>query len=162
METRLFTLFEDDEKQIFLSHMEENTYPSGEIIFTEGDKPDMMYLIEEGTVQVYFERKGKEIDLAQLAKGDFFGEMAILRKDKRSASIKTIEESRILSIDRETIINIVNQNGILAAKFLFNLAEIIAERLAKTNKEVENYFLISDALVENEAFRKLYFKTHKK
>ena len=161
MNSRIFKNFDNDEIQKFLSHTQKNAYVKDTVIFNEKDSADTMYFIDSGSVEVFIIRKQKRIVLATLKAGDFFGEMAILRRENRSASIKAMEDCSILSLDRNTVIDIISQNGVLAAKFLFNLAEVIAERLTETNKEVENYFLISDALVENESFRKLYFKTHK-
>ena len=162
MKSRVFTNFDDDEIRIFLSHTEKVHYDNGFTVFRESDVSDKMYIIQEGSVEVFIERKEKKIVLATLNRGDFFGEMAILRKDRRSASIKAVADCDVLSLNRDAVMDIISHNGVLGAKFLFNLAEVIAERLIETNKEVENYFLISDALVENEAFRKLYFKTHNK
>lgn len=161
MNSRIFKNFDDKEIEQFLSHTEKKTFSTDTVIFNEHDSADTMYFIESGAVEVFIERKGKTIALATLKEGDFFGEMAILRREDRSASIKTLDECSVLALDRQTVLDIISRDGLLAAKFLFNLAEVIAERLTETNKEVENYFLINDALVENESFRKLYFKTHK-
>lgn len=161
MNSRIFKNFDDKEIQQFLSHTEKKTYKPDIVIFNEHDSADTMYFIEKGSVEVFIERRGKLIMLATLKEGDFFGEMAILRREDRSASIKTLDDCSVLALDRQTVLDIISRDGKIAAKFLFNLAEVIAERLTETNKEVENYFLINDALVENESFRKLYFKTHK-
>ena len=88
--------------------------------------------------------------------------MGILRNNTRSASIQTLENVSLFVLTRSDIMTIITHSGDLAAKFLLNLSEVLAERIANTDKEIENWFLINDALVENEKFRHLYFKTHKK
>ncbi len=161
MNTRLFTDFTEQEIDFFIQHTKQEIFNPDSIIFKEGDNASCMYIIKSGIVEVFINRKNKDIELAKLSEGDFFGEMAILRQETRSASIKAIEKTELIVIDKESAFDILNTDGTLAAKFFFNLAEVLAERLATTNKEVENWFLINDALVENEIFRKIYFKTHK-
>lgn len=162
MVSRLFTNLCDEEIRMLLDTMEKKVYSPGQDIFTENDKGDRMYLIDSGSVEVFIERRGKKIELARLSEGDFFGEMAILREDIRSATVRAVEEASVLALSRDNVAKIIESDGRLAAKFLLNLSEVLAQRIANTNKEVENWFLINDALVENEQFRKIYFKSHNK
>jgi len=162
MESRLFTELAAKDVQTILSYMTKTEYPSASFIFKEGETGEKMFLIEEGEVEVFVERKEKHITIAKLTCGDFFGEMGILRNDTRSANIKTVDGVVLYELSREGLMNIISKEGILAAGFLLNLSEVLAERIASTNREVENWFLINDALVENEQFRNLYFKTHRK
>jgi CRP-like cAMP-binding protein len=162
MESRLFTELSGDEIKKILSYMEIRHYDPMSFIFKEGEEGNEMYLIEKGEVEVFIERKEKRIPLAKLTHGDFFGEMGILRNNTRSASIQALDNVSLFILTRSDIAAITERSGDLAAKFLLNLSEVLAERIASTNKEVENWFLINDALVENEQFRHLYFKTHKK
>ena len=161
MESRIFTDFSKKEIDFFIENTKFTSFDADTIIFHENDNAIEMYLIKSDKVKVFINRKQKDIELATLSNGDFFGEMAILRQNTRSASIKTIEKTEIYIIDTNTIASIIEKDSILAAKFFFNLAEVLAERLASTDKEVENWYLINDALVKNEQFRKMYFRTHK-
>jgi len=161
MKSRIFTDFSKKEIDFFIENTKTASFDANIIIFHENDNANEMYLIKSGRVKVFINRKGKDIELASLSNGDFFGEMAILRQNTRSASIKTVEKTEIYIIDTNTIATIIEKDSILAAKFFFNLAEVLAERLASTDKEVENWYLINDALVKNEQFRKMYFRTHK-
>jgi CRP/FNR family transcriptional regulator, cyclic AMP receptor protein len=70
----------------------ERTYDSGTVIESEGDKGVSFYLIVEGSVDV--KKGGKSI--ATLSKGQFFGELSLLDKQPRSASIETREKTRCL------------------------------------------------------------------
>jgi len=162
MESRLFTDLSEGEVKKILSYMETKNFAPSSFIFKEGEEGNEMYLIEKGEVEVFIERKEKRISLAKLARGDFFGEMGILRNNTRSASIQAMENVTLFVLTRTDIKTITERSGDLAAKFLLNLSEVLAERIASTNKEVENWFLINDALVENEQFRQIYFRTHKK
>lgn len=162
MESRLFTELAANDVQTILTYMAKTEYPEGAFIFRENETGEKMFLIDKGEVEVFVERSGKHITIAKLSSGDFFGEMGILRNNTRSANIIATENIALYELSREGLMEIISKEGILAARFLLNISEVLAERIASTNKEVENWFLINDALVENEQFRNLYFKTHRK
>uniref|UniRef100_A0A7C3J5Z2 Cyclic nucleotide-binding domain-containing protein n=1 Tax=candidate division WOR-3 bacterium TaxID=2052148 RepID=A0A7C3J5Z2_UNCW3 len=162
MESRLFTNFAKEEVEKILSFMKKKNFEKDTLIFKEGDEGDELFLIYKGEVEIFIERKDKRITLATLSVGDFFGEMGILRGDKRSASVLSKTYLETYSISRKDIEKFLDLSSRIAAKFFINISEVLAERIATTNREVENWFLINDALVENETFRNIYFKTHKR
>ncbi len=161
MQSRLFTNFEKDEIDRFLSFMKIRRFQPNVFIFKEGDRGNELFLIQNGEVEIFIERKGKKIHLATLSRGDFFGEMGILRGEYRSANVLSNTILDLYVISRDNIEELVNGSSKIAAKLFLNLSEVLAERIASTNREVENWFLINDALLENEVFRNIYFKTHK-
>ena len=76
---------------------EEAAYPAGDVIIREGDPGDSLYLVINGRVSVIKGRDdGSEMELDQIDEGDYFGEMALFEDLKRSASIKTITDTRLL------------------------------------------------------------------
>ncbi len=81
--------------------MTENTYKKGENILVQNEKGDSLYIILEGKVKVVlYGDKGKEIILSILKDGDFFGEMALLDEDVRSAYVITLQKTRVLVLPR--------------------------------------------------------------
>jgi hypothetical protein len=69
----------------------------GSIICSEGEKADKVYVILDGKVKVYKkDKKGNEIEIAIIEKGNMFGEMALFDRGVRSASVKTIEPCQFL------------------------------------------------------------------
>ena len=75
---------------------------SGKIIFKENEIGDKMYIIQEGNVRISREIGGKEHILAVLSKGDFFGEMALLFHQPRTASARAAEYCDLYYLDRST------------------------------------------------------------
>ena len=57
--------------------------------------------------------------------------------------------------------DIVSENAKVAAKFLLAMGEDLCNRILATNTNLENYFLINKAIVDNESFRNLYILTHR-
>ena len=68
----------------------EKSYPKNAVVLTEGEMGDSLYMIQSGKVKVFIgDEEGREIILKILAPGDFFGEMSMIDKQPRSASVTT-------------------------------------------------------------------------
>ena len=73
-------------------------YDAGQIIFRQGELYRSFYIIISGEVQVFREQNGREVDVATLGPGQFFGEIAILQGTRRTASIRAITAVDLLSM----------------------------------------------------------------
>jgi len=86
----------------------ERKFPKGAVIFEEGTLGDYMYLIQEGQVKVTkMSEDGREKILEILGPGDFFGEMSVLDREPRSASIKTTRACILLALSRQDFLGSV-------------------------------------------------------
>ncbi|KAK9236794.1 cyclic nucleotide-binding-like protein [Lipomyces kononenkoae] len=72
-------------------------YKAGDVIIKEGDVGEHFYLIEEGDAEVYKEGEGKVTDLA---KGDYFGELALLNDAPRAATVVAKTDIRAVTLDK--------------------------------------------------------------
>ena len=101
----------------------------GEIIFSQGDQGDTMYIIQSGTVEISQDKNGKKVVLALLEKGDFFGEMALIDKHLRSATATAISHSRLLAFTRTSIMERILQDpGVV-----LHLLTTLCHRITQTN-----------------------------
>ena len=66
--------------------------------------------------------------------GDFFGETALISEDKRSANAKALEDSLVIAFFRSDLLEIIRRSPVFGTKILFNLSNIMATRLKRTNK----------------------------
>lgn len=79
------------------------SYPERTIVVAEGDATDSLYVILEGRVKVYAsDAQGREVIFARQGRGEYFGELA-LEEGPRSASVMTLERSRLLVVPREQL-----------------------------------------------------------
>jgi CRP/FNR family cyclic AMP-dependent transcriptional regulator len=108
-------------------------FPTGTVLFREGDRGEEMFILQSGKVKISKKIRGVEKTLATLEKGEFFGEMAILNDKPRSASAETIEDSDMLVIDRKTFETLLRSNVEIAIRFIKRLAD----RLRETNDQME-------------------------
>jgi uncharacterized membrane protein len=100
-------------------------------LFLAGDAGDAMYLIERGKVRISVKaRDGHELTLAELGRGEFFGEMALLDGQPRSANATTLENSRLAVLSREHLLLFVERNP----RFALEMLTAIANRLRRTDE----------------------------
>ena len=111
------------------------TYASGEIIFEEGDKGEVMYVIQSGRVKVTKNTSKGEIELAVLGSGDILGEMALFDKLTRSATAVAAGEARILSIDKKKLFATISRDPTLA----FKIIETMSHRIRKLNQDFSEF-----------------------
>lgn len=102
-------------------------FEPGEVIFHQGDVGDYLYIIVEGTVDVLVEKEGKEAKVAELSKGAYFGEMALLNKRERSATIKATTPVNLLALKKSDF-------GLLIANFQDLRQQIEATELERSKK----------------------------
>jgi len=69
---------------------------AGELIFKEGDKPSVVFLVLTGRLQAFVERKGRDLILDDAGPGTIIGELAVLCGIPRSASVRVIEDANVL------------------------------------------------------------------
>jgi len=107
-------------------------YRNGEYIVREGEEGDVMYVVQEGYVEVFVERGGQEVLLDTNGPGSFFGEMAIFERDVRSASVRAKGEARILTIDKKNFMRRIHEDPSLA----FRIIETLSHRIRALSNEV--------------------------
>lgn len=85
-----------------LGKLEEKSFSAGTTLFSQGDKGDAFYIIQEGAVQVVLESAGGRAEsLRVLGPNDCFGEMALLSGEPRSATIIAIKDTTVWRLSRE-------------------------------------------------------------
>lgn len=131
---QLVQKFTDPSIERFLSHCHRRHYNNKNIIIHAGDKPDVLYYIVKASVTVLIEDDdGREIVLAYLNEGDFFGEMGLFDNDaKRSAWIRARGACEIAEISYEKFRRLAKDDP----EILFLLASQMAVRLRRTSNNV--------------------------
>ena len=142
----LFASLDDHATQALRELLEVRLAPQGTCLFRTGDAGDAMYLLEEGRVRIHIhDADGDEVTLAELARGDFFGEMAILDGKPRSADATVIEDARLAVLSRDDFLAFVRSNPDVALKMLSAITnrlrrtdEMLRQRVSRNANEVED------------------------
>jgi len=107
---------------------------AGTALFSAGDAGDAMYLIESGRVRISInDADQKQIVLAELARGDFFGEMAIIDGKNRSADASIVEDARLAVLSRDNFLRFILNNPTVALEML----SATFSRLRQTDKMLQ-------------------------
>ncbi len=112
----------------------ERIYKKDEFVFKKLAPAEGMYVILDGSVKI----KDADSDtiFALLDTGDFFGELALLDEEPRSASAISTKPSRLIGFFRTDLLTLMKKDPILGNKILLNLSRVLGERLRKTNEEL--------------------------
>jgi L-2,4-diaminobutyrate decarboxylase len=103
-----FSHLTDDQLKTLIKGSKKESIEAENVICSEGDKADKVYLIIEGQVKVYKkDGKGSETELATIEKGNMFGEMALFDRGIRSASVKTTEPCQFLIFEGEKFLEVL-------------------------------------------------------
>jgi len=106
-------------------------FQAGKQLFYIGDAGDAMYLIEQGRVRIsIIDADGRDVTLAELGAGDFFGEMAILDGHGRSANAIVTEHARLAVLTRENFLTFVSSD----ARIVLEMLSAITNRLRRTDE----------------------------
>jgi CRP-like cAMP-binding protein len=116
-------------------------YGDKEIIIRQGERGDYMYEILDGKVEVLQEKEGKEVRLAVLEKGNFFGEMAIFERETRSATVRALGDVRVLTVDKRILLRRISEDPSLALRILEKMSNRIRDldnELVRLRMEIES------------------------
>lgn len=112
--------------------------PKNTILFSEGDTTDSLYVICKGKIKVTItDSTGNEVILTMLGTGEYFGEMALLDSEPRSACVITKEPTELLIFAKKDFMDIFSSNPIA-----FNLLKGLLKRLREANKKIEGLALL--------------------
>ena len=104
----LFEVLNPDERAALIKEMDLQQHGEGDVILSEGDPGDSMYVIAHGEVKVYTRgttTAGGNVYLAKLGEGDFFGEVSVLTGKPRTATITASKPTELLRLDKEKLDN---------------------------------------------------------
>ncbi len=109
----------------FVGILNARTVPAGTVIIRKGDPGDAMYLIASGMVEV--ETAGAKV---RLEEGSFFGEMALLTRERRNATVTALKSTDLLVLDRDDFHRLMDRNPSIASQ----VRAVASER---TNRHAE-------------------------
>jgi len=93
-----------------------------------------MYIIMRGSIKITIgTNEGNENTLAELNKGEFFGELALFDDEPRSANAIALDDCILLGLFTPDLMILQERNPVLGHKIMFNLGGLLGERLRKTN-----------------------------
>jgi CRP-like cAMP-binding protein len=141
----LFQDLEEGEIHQVLNHTMPQNFPAGDVIIREGEPGDSLFIMATGEVEitkqltlVLDEDTPKERVFIRLnaENGVYFGEMALLENETRSATVTALTDCSLLELNQKDFLNLIETNPAMGVKLLLRLAQVLSRHLRKTNQDV--------------------------
>lgn len=130
-----FTRLTDDQLRQLSAHVHEQRFERGQTIFYQDDPGNQLYIILEGQVRIFrLSPNGQELAVTVFYDGDFFGELALLDGQPRSACAQAMAPTQTLVLEREAFLHTIHTCPPIAAAIL----EEMATRLRQSSASVES------------------------
>ncbi len=128
----LFKFLSFDELLRVISLIEEKSFDTGQVVFEEGDEGSALFVLLKGEVEV----SKKEVAIATLGEGDHFGELSLIDRSARSATVTALEPCLCLVMSRQCFYEVIREYSALSVKMLWCLARVCSVRLRETTDEL--------------------------
>jgi len=133
----LFKKITDEQCEAIAEIAVEKTFSPGDEIFCDGDEATALFIIQIGSVRITRKTSDENrVEVATLATGSHFGEMAFLDAEKRSADVTAIETTQLVEIGYEPLRKILENDPDLNQSFYVALARFLAGRLRITTSDL--------------------------
>lgn len=131
----LFAQVSESDLEAIASHLIERRHPKNALIVEEGLPGDYMYIVREGRVKVIKgSEEGREKIMDFLEAGDFFGEMSLLDRAPRSASVKSTEPVSVLALSRTAFLDLLSRSPSLALAVI----QVLTQRLREADEQASS------------------------
>ena len=125
----LFADLSENQRQVLVKASEPLCFGPGEVIVEEGAEGDSLYVLLGGRVEVSKELEGRQLVVRQLGESDVFGEMTLFLDAPRSATVRALEECRLLRVSRPSVQALLRDDPALLERF----SVLVAARQAELN-----------------------------
>ncbi len=133
----LFEMLSDPEITVLAELSRPRHFAAGEVVFSEGDAGDSLFVLERGEIEVVAQVDGGgETVLAVLAPPEGFGEMSLVDREVRSATVRARTECGALQLGAENFTAFRRRSRDGFTLFLVNVARVLSSRLRETNRKL--------------------------
>ncbi|HEY7874736.1 MAG TPA: cyclic nucleotide-binding domain-containing protein [Actinomycetota bacterium] len=92
-------------------------WPAGSHVFEKGTAADALYIVLEGSVRIYDEVDGSEIEIARTGPGEYFGEISLLMDSTHTKNVQACDDTELLVLSKESFGRLLASNPSLEAQF---------------------------------------------
>jgi len=153
----IFRPLSDDAKAFITEQMQAQSFEAGEVIVEQGAAGDSLFIIVEGAVGVWVKvASGDTIEVDRMGAGTFFGEMALLTGEARTASIKAVTDTYVFKITRDHIAPLIarqpEMSGILSEELTRRTINRESKKSAHETSTIDEESLFSEFLGKIQSF----------
>ena len=130
----LFRELTEDELRYLSRDLEERYYKKGEFIYQEGEIPGLLYIIQQGAVEITKKTPtGHRQVIAVIQSGRFFGELSFFEKRRHAARAQAVEDSRLVVLSKFIYDEMEKEQPLLAHKLLREIILVMSANLDSMN-----------------------------
>jgi len=147
----IFKNFSTEMLEEFSGHFRQISYAANAVIFREKSEGDTIFIIVSGEIVIEkrLDEEGKEFKpLAVLAKGEFFGEMAVFEDQGRTAQARASKETLLYEIKRSAFLSFVKEHPETGISVFIEIVKVVLRRLRHTSNELTMLFDMSRVIME--------------
>jgi uncharacterized membrane protein len=153
----LFSGVSREDLEVLASTLKRHRYRAGQIIFRQGDMGATMYIVSKGRVNIYIAGlESRPISLKDMMPGEYFGELALVDDQPRSASARAQNDIELLELTREMLLHYISAHPHAALAILRTIAKhlretdrLLAQRVARNvDEEMEKNLTWKDRLAD--------------
>jgi small-conductance mechanosensitive channel/CRP-like cAMP-binding protein len=144
LEGGLFASLSAEQRRLLLATSQSPCFGPGEVIVREGAEGDSLFVVLAGRVEVSKELDGKPVVVRQLGEGEVFGEMTLFLDAPRSATVRALEECRLLRVGRAAVRSLLDGDPGLLERFaaLVTARRAELEQLSQEEQRAHNRGLL--------------------
>ena len=145
----------------FSGQFSQAVYPAGTIVFRERSEGDTIFIIVSGEVVIEkkLDPEGRQFKpLAVLGKGEFFGEMAVLDGQSRSAQARVSKEAALYQINRLEFLKFIKDHPETGISVFMEIIKVVLRRLQHTSNELTMLFDISHLIMKEHKSSALFME----
>lgn len=133
----LFEMLSPPELEVVAELSKPRRFAPGTLVFEEGELGDSLYVIASGEVEVLRrDASGKPRPIAVLRAPEFFGEMALVDREQRSASVRAVGDVQALQLTAENFTTFRKHSRDGFTFVVINIARVLSARLRETNAKL--------------------------
>jgi len=130
---RLFEGLRPSQARVVVLMGDLRRFSPGQAVVRQGERGDEMYVIIQGVAEVWLSANGDRRQIANLKRGDVFGEMGFVSGNERTADVVAETDLEVLAVDEHFMQRIQRRYPRIASKVLLNLSRILSSRLQEAN-----------------------------
>ena len=145
---RAYTAFADlpaDGMRVLLEALTLKSVEAEQIVIRQGDPPGPMYIIREGRLRAYIDRDGVQEQRAYLRRGDFFGEVSLLRGTDRTASVEAVTDGELWVLEPQVFAQLVADHPKFRERIEQRISQYDYRRVAHVPLDFAEELLPADA-----------------
>ena len=135
----LFQDISQPELLLFAQHAQQQKFSAGDILFNSQNLTDALYVIADGSIQLFDDKEETEQSITVFSKNEFIGETTlIVPVHKHGVCARVLSDTVLYRFEREDLLSLLSEHGALALKISATISQLIIRRIKHSSNRYEN------------------------